>query len=41
MLTALEASLADAPLDDAAREDVLGQMATYMVNAAEHLRNAG
>ena len=41
MLTALEASLADAPLDDAVREDVLGQMATYMVNAAEHLRNAG
>lgn len=39
MLAALESTVADLPLDQGTRDDVLGQVATYMVNAAEHLRN--
>lgn len=40
MLAALEQSVAALALDQAVKDDVLGQVATYMVNAAGHLRNA-
>lgn len=39
MLTALEATVADSALDQETRDKVLGTVATYMVNAADHLRN--
>lgn len=39
MLAALESTVAALPLDQGTRDDVLGRVATYMVNAAEHLRN--
>lgn len=39
MLTALEATVAESTLDQETKDMVLGQVASYMVNAAEHLRN--
>lgn len=39
MLTALEATVGELPLDQQTRDGVLGQVASYMVNAADHLRN--
>lgn len=39
MLTALEATVAESGLDPETKDQVLGQVATYVVNAAEHLRN--
>jgi hemoglobin len=40
MLTALESTVAELPLGQDVRDRVLGDVATYMVNAAEHMRNA-
>ena len=40
MLSALESTVAELPLDQQARDGILGQVATYMVNAAGHMRNA-
>jgi hemoglobin len=39
MFTALDETVRGANLDEATRDQVLSQVATYMVNAAEHLRN--
>lgn len=39
MLTALEHTVAATDLDQDTKDDVLSQVATYVVNAAEHLRN--
>lgn len=39
MLTALESTVSSLDLDQSTKDEVLGQVATYMVNAAEHLRN--
>jgi hemoglobin len=40
MLAALNDTLEGSPLDADARERVLAEVSGYMVNAAEHLRNA-
>ena len=40
MLGALEETVSVLPLDNVAKEEVLAQVAGYVVNAAEHLRNS-
>ena len=40
MLTALESTVAELRLGQDVRDRVLGDVATYMVNAADHMRNA-
>ena len=39
MLTALDATVSATDLDTETKDKVLGQVAGYLVNAAEHLRN--
>ena len=39
MLTALEETVAATDLEQPVRDEVLGTVASYVVNAAEHLRN--
>lgn len=39
MLTALEATVSSLDLDQETKDNVLGQVASYVVNAAEHMRN--